>query len=283
VIGKLLKRWRMRRRIFGIDEPMDNSGLDQTDWEKRIEITCSSPDNLKIPRVENAGTYQGRSIVMHNGVLIAPFSYYGEGIFNLLVRNRGVHEPQEEHVFQEVIKALPESPVMLELGSYWGFYSLWMLEERPRARCFLVEPEDFNLEAGKVNFRLNRRKGKFIRGFAGSLPEGCDESIPLIQVDDFLEKKGIRHLDMLHADIQGAEAEMLRRAEVSLSRKAIGFVFISTHWPEVHDECLKMLRGHNYSIVSQSTVEQSFSHDGLIVARSPLIKGPDYYPISLRV
>jgi hypothetical protein len=40
------------------------------------------------------------------------------------VLNRGVHEPLEEFVFQEVLKRLPEACAMIELGAYWGHYSM---------------------------------------------------------------------------------------------------------------------------------------------------------------
>jgi hypothetical protein len=31
-----------------------------------------------------------------------------------------VHEPLEEYVFQEVLRTMPEAPMMLELGAYWA-------------------------------------------------------------------------------------------------------------------------------------------------------------------
>ena len=75
----------------------------------------------------------------------------------------GVHEPQKELVFAQVIETLPERPVMLELGAYWGFYSLSLLQERPAADCHLVEPDSENLSCGRLNFRLNRRQDCFTK------------------------------------------------------------------------------------------------------------------------
>jgi hypothetical protein len=40
------------------------------------------------------------------------------------VLNRGVHEPLEEYVFQELLKNLPKTPLMIELGAYCGHYSM---------------------------------------------------------------------------------------------------------------------------------------------------------------
>jgi len=267
---------------MGLKRSTEDMGVSDAEWEERIRIACSAPDNRWIPRVPEAGEKRDGYLVMHNGTRIAPFSYYGEGIFRLLLRNRGVHEPQEERVFQEVLKQLPKRPVMLELGSYWGFYSLWLLAERPSARCFLAEPFRRNLVSGKLNFRLNQKKGKFIRAYCGRRPEGIDDSVPNLKVDDFLENRGISHLDILHSDIQGSEDLMLKQAARSLSGYRIGTLFISTHWDEVHQECKSLLLDRGYLIVAESTIQQSYSHDGLIVARSPKIKGPKSYPISLR-
>ena len=62
---------------------------------------------------------------MHNGVLVQRGSYYGETATVLLELNRGVHEPQEERIFQEVLPYIPAGGSILELGAYWGFHSIW--------------------------------------------------------------------------------------------------------------------------------------------------------------
>ena len=43
----------------------------------------------------------------------------------MLLENKGVHEPQEEKAFLEVLNYVEKGSTMIELGSYWGFYSLW--------------------------------------------------------------------------------------------------------------------------------------------------------------
>ena len=65
---------------------------------------------------------------MHNGNIVpldGAGAYYGQFI-QLLVLNRGVHEPFEEYAFQELLKNLPKTPLMIELGAYWGHYSMWI-------------------------------------------------------------------------------------------------------------------------------------------------------------
>ena len=114
----------------------------------RIDDVVSSPDNAFIKRVPDAGVIKDFHITMHNGVKVCANGYYGSDILNMLIENKGVHEPQEERSFETIIRCLPEECTMLELGAYWGFYSLSLLEVQPKAICHLVVPNLENLTSG---------------------------------------------------------------------------------------------------------------------------------------
>lgn len=140
------------------------------DYLGRFREIVSDPLNLLIRRAARAGMTKGDLVVLHNGLRVA---YTGEHAYyrnfsDILVINRGVHEPLEEYVFQEVLKHLPETPVMLELGAYWGHYSMWLKKIRPGADVHLVEPEARNLEVGRANFALNGYQGKFSQALVGN-------------------------------------------------------------------------------------------------------------------
>src|SRR5580704_3668699 len=55
----------------------DLSEAELNDWNQRISLVLSSPDNQKVTCVENAGTLKDGLLVMHNGLVIEPLSYYG--------------------------------------------------------------------------------------------------------------------------------------------------------------------------------------------------------------
>ena len=232
-------------------------------WRARIDDVVSCPDNIHIPRCDEAGRLEGSIITMHNGVKVHAGGYYGAGILNMLMESGGVHEPQEERIFEEVIRTLPENCSMLELGSYWGFYSLSLLHQRPRARCFLIEPDEVNMVSGKLNFRLNGRKAHFTLAGIGAEPS---RQRRILTVDAFCKTRGILHLDILHADIQGHEAAMLEGARDMLLREMVDYVFISSHSNELHRLCCEKLRDFGYRIVTQANLDETFSYDGLIVA-----------------
>src|SRR5688572_3556147 len=75
-------------------------------WQRRINDVLSCSDNQHIQRVPDAGKISNGKQVMHNGLKIFLGSYYGPEYSQMLFKNKGVHEPQEERVFNEVLKSL---------------------------------------------------------------------------------------------------------------------------------------------------------------------------------
>lgn len=248
-------------------------------WRSRIDDVLASPDNLAIVRCPDAGTLEGYAITMHNGVRVCANGYYGNGNLNLLIENRGVHEPQEEKAFEEIIQLLPEKCTMLELGSYWAFYSLSLLAQRPNARCFMVEPDPANLLSGQLNFAMNRRRGHFTLAAVGDTPS---KDPRVITVDAFCRTHGIRHLDILHSDIQGYELAMLDGAKELLSAGRADYVFISTHSNDLHDRCRARLSSLGYTVMVDANLDQSYSVDGILVAKHRSIDKPRGIDISLK-
>ncbi len=225
----------------------------------RVRRVLECPNNAFIPRQADAGKIIGNTQTMHNGLRIARGSYYPELIEEMLVKNKGVHEPQEEKMFMEVLKKLPAGATMLELGAYWAFYSMWFRKEVPGAVNYLVEPDAANLEYGKKNFELNGMKGNFIEGRVGK---------GFLSVDGIMQQQGIKHVDVLHADIQGAELEMLHGAKQSIAEGKINYVFLSTHSQKLHLDCLRFLKKHGFFILFSADYEkETYSYDGIIVAK----------------
>ncbi|MCK9304072.1 MAG: hypothetical protein M0P27_01580 [Bacteroidales bacterium] len=268
------------KRVFARSACNNNlSGSVHSDWDSRIADVLSAPDNLRIERVADAGKISGNTITMHNGVKVFAGSYYGDGMLELLIKNRGVHEPQEELIFSWVIDTLPENCTMVELGAYWSFYSLSLLKKRPNAMCWMVEPVKRNLASGILNFKLNECNGVFVNAGVGAAPSRFPR---VVSVDALCKDHGIDILDVLHADIQGQELNMLRGAVEMLSNNMVKWLFISTHSDLLHDGCVKHLSGLGYVIVSSVKMDQSYSYDGLIVAKSPAVQGLDNISISLK-
>jgi hypothetical protein len=250
-------------------------------WKRRAELVRQSPDNEKIHHVADAGQVRHDHQVMHNGLKISLASYYDYGNTVLIRDNRGVHEPQEEYVFQEVLKHIPEGGTMLELGSYWAFYSLWFAHDIKNARCYMVEPDPHKMNFGKLNFKMNGLTGTFELGFIDGAAT-LSPAIPVYTVDYLMAKHRITFLNVLHSDIQGYEANMLRGAAETFKKNRVGYVFLSTHSNALHEECRELLTGYGMEIVCSANLDESYSWDGLLVAKSTRTPGPNQIAISKR-
>ncbi|MEZ5934198.1 MAG: FkbM family methyltransferase [Alphaproteobacteria bacterium] len=227
----------------------------------RFREIISDPLNLLIERVPMAGVVTSGQIMLHNGLRVPVNNYYGD-FSTILVINRGVHEPLEEYVFQEVLRQLdPAEPVeMIELGAYWAHYSMWLKRRFPNARTTCVEPEAGNLETGRRNFALNGMVGEFIQAFVS------DEHF---RVDDFLAKEP-RRIDILHADIQGFELQMLMGAKMVLEAQNVQRIFVSTHSQGLHQQVVQTLKTFGYRVdVSADFANETTSFDGFVYACLP--------------
>ncbi len=239
-----------------------NSG----DFLGRWREIISDPLNLLIKRDINAGLIDKDGFVyLHNGLkvpLTGHNSYY-EDFSNVLVLNRGVHEPLEEFCFQETLKKVrKQKPSMIELGSYWAHYSMWFQKEFPDGNCFMVEPDSSRLEAGRSNFVANNfSKGQFIHSKVSNYD---------FRLDNFYKEKRLEEVTILHSDIQGWELEMLDGAKSFLDAQAAKYIFLSTHGQKIHEEAIKTLESYDYTIeVSSDFDNHSTSFDGFILATAP--------------
>ena len=228
----------------------------------RFREIISDPLNLLIERTPLAGLVTVDGVILHNGHRV-PHDCYYEDFTKVLALNRGVHEPLEEFVFQELLRQLdPDQPmVMIELGAYWGHYSMWMQQACPKTHTICIEPNANNLEIGRRNFALNGLTGEFIRSFVSKQQFG---------IDAFMEERGLDSLDMLHTDIQGYELEMLEGARTALERQTIKRLFISTHSDPIHQAIIQTVTNAGYRVDILCDVDhETTSCDGLVVASLP--------------
>ena len=261
---------------------MDQTGIDTMDAQKRerIRISCACRDSEAIPKVSDAGCVRTSGAarpyqVMHNGIKVYVDSHYGDFNTEVIRGLKGHHEPQEELVFHEVLKRIAPGSVMVELGSFWAYYSMWFHATVPGATNYMVEPIESCLDAGRANFALNGMHGRFLRACVGRQNmaevafkhwDGSLVPVRQIAVDTFLDDERIGRLSVLHADVQGAEKAMLEGAPNALGTKRISYIFLSTHTDILHHQCLRILRQHSYGIVAEYAPSESYSVDGLIVA-----------------
>lgn len=282
----------LRKDSNGKQDPIDYlinfPGLWRLNAEERAGLTVSCRATDSIPKVESAGNVKrvGKKDVqvMHNGLIMSLGGYHGEWMARIIKELKGHHEPQEEVLFFEVLKRLDSTASMIELGSFWSYYSLWFNKTINSPLNICCEPDPNNMMVGKNNAELNKAKNiHFISSAAGDsdgeiteITMDSDNSettqVPIRTVDSLCNEFNIKSLDVLHLDIQGFELSALRGARAVVEAGQVRFVFISTHHyyfsrqANTHQECLHWLRQHGAHIIASHTVAESFSGDGLIVA-----------------
>jgi FkbM family methyltransferase len=280
--------------IVAVDRPAGPPDLDglEAGAVRRILMTVSCRDTDVIPRVDGAGDIRiqnGQAVqVMHNGLLIEEGCYDGRWMTEIIRGLAGHHEPQEELVFDTVIRRLADlhldQPTIIEFGSYWAYYSLWFVRDLPGARAIAMEPDPDHLEVGRRNAALNGLEDRveFLHGAVGSQPgelvtfrtEGTKEELSVVQHDlaSLMGRFGLDRIDVALVDIQGAETVLLERARPLLEAGKVRFIFVSTHHqsisgdPRTHQRALELLRDCGAHVIAEHTVRESFSGDGLIAA-----------------
>jgi FkbM family methyltransferase len=255
--------------------------------EQRIAMATRCRDSDPIPKVPDAGKVivgcDGKRVqIMHNGLKVVADGYYGAWMTKLIELCHGHHEPQEERVFHQLVSCLGSNATMIELGGFWAYYSLWFLHGSPMRRAIVVEPHPANLTIGQMNATLNQLAPEFVAGYAGRDPAppatfqtevSGTVVLPCFSVPQLLNEYSIQRLDLLHLDIQGAELSIIESCVELCQQARIAWMFVSTHAhpisgdPLTHQRCLALLRHCGAVIEAEHDVHESFSGDGLIVAR----------------
>jgi len=249
-----------------IDKNINNNKAKST-CSRFLEV-LSDPNNKFLIKHEKAGIEENNYIYAFNGVKVHKNSYYGNHI-NILKLNNGSHEPSEERMFQNILTDIDENGIMLELGSYWSYYSIWFNKYVKNAKNYCIEPGSIEINTGMINCNLNNVVCDYTKGFIGSnigVPKEASDA-KIIDLNNYLKEKNITKLDLLHSDIQGAEYEMLKSITNLLDEQKIKYLFISTHSNEIHYNCIDLFKKHNYRIITSSDFDnETFCFDGIIVA-----------------
>ena len=272
-----------------MSEHLSTPRLDHLDpaTAQRVLMTISCRDADNLPKVDGAGEVferEGASVQrMHNGVLIEEGCYYGPWMTEIIRVLRGHHEPQEEAVFHEVLERLvatDPAASMIELGSFWAYYSMWFHQRTHGNRVVALEPDPSYLDVGRRNFALNGMDARFLHGAIGDSPgrtssftaESTGEAVEVVQYDlaSLMKETGLQRVGLLMADIQGFETQLIERAAELFRAGTVRFMILSTHHHQIsgyaltHQRALERLKDCGAHVIAEHTVGESYSGDGLI-------------------
>lgn len=252
---------------------------------ERIAMTVGCSDCAAIPKVEHAGAIidvEGVPVqIMHNGIRVRADGYCGDWMTSIIQGLNGHHEPQEEAIFHAILSRCRPGHLMVELGAWWAYYTIWYLRTVPDSRAICIEPDAVHRQLTLENLALNDQTAEVVAGCVGE----TDGTVELVAETeqrsihvrcfnaaaiDILTNQ--QPIEILHLDVQGAETAFLRSLRSFPDLTRLRFVFVSTHHalisgsPSTHVDCLKTLRDLGAIILIEHSVGESFSGDGLIVA-----------------
>ena len=161
--------------------------------------------------------------------------------------------------------AVEPGKVAFDVGANVGFYTLLLARVLgPEGHVVAFEPVPRNLSFLHRHLALNGVRNVSVieaavadREGVATFDEGPDPSmghlgagrlrVRTLRLDDALARGEIPVPAYMKIDVEGAEADVLRGAE-GILREARPVVFLATHGPAVHAECLEILTGHGYVV-----------------------------------
>ena len=260
------------------------------DQHRRFAQTVACRDTDVLPKVPNAGGLIERDDVrlqvMHNGLVVEEGCYYGPMMTAIITELRGHHEPQEEIVFDTMVRRLAEAPgiepVIVEFGSFWAYYTMWFCQQLPNARGVCLEPDPAYLQVGRRNAELNglAERISFLAGAVGDAPgagveftaESTGETVTVPQFDlqSLCAECDVTRVALAMVDIQGFESVLLPRAAELLRSGFVRFLIVSTHHQLIsgdfltHQKARNLLVGLGAHVIAEHAIGESCSGDGLL-------------------
>lgn len=254
----------------------------------RTIMTLNCADCDVVPKVHGAGSIamdNGERVqLMHNGLKVVAGGYHGEWMASLIRGLRGHHEPQEERIFHHLLRFVRHDTLMVELASFWAYYSLWYLREISGSDALCVEPDPHHMAVGRRNAQLNRatERIRFVEAWIGDESRrshcqvcettGQPRSLPCFDVEGVLAHSDYRPIELLHIDAQGAELGFIRSMSKVPWKGKLRFMVVSTHHSSIsysattHQDCLDAICELGGFVLAAYDVQESFSGDGLIAA-----------------
>ncbi|MCA9288851.1 MAG: FkbM family methyltransferase [Phycisphaerales bacterium] len=169
---------------------------------------------------------------------------------------------------RRMAERLKPGMTVFDVGANVGYFTLLSARSvGPEGKVFAFEPLTRNLEFLRRHVKLNALDNVAVLDSAVSehagtahfssgenhsmahLADAGEFEVRLIGLDEEIDAGRLPDPNVLKMDIEGAESTALRGAKRMLER-ARPLVFLATHGPDIHAECLDLLRGVGYRVSS---------------------------------
>lgn len=173
----------------------------------------------------------------------------------------GSFEYEKRVLFEEHVT---KGDVIWDIGANVGFYTLLSSQlTGSTGKVFAFEPLPRNLGYLRKHIKLNNRSNIEVKPYAIADKEGeigftgerstahisdqGDKKVEVLTLDGLINSEELPLADVVKIDIEGAEAKALKGGE-RFFRTHSPKVFLATHGPSIHKECIKLLRNWDYKL-----------------------------------
>jgi hypothetical protein len=184
-------------------------------------------------------------------------------------------------MFIEAMKSLNPNPSLIELGTSGaeGSHYSVLFEKFFDYKCTIIntEPREDLISRVKQEWAgVHLVNTKFYHGYTGesvqlsnNFANPLDMSIcgEKLRVSKLMQDNNLTQLDILHADIQEREVDLLLELEEDNHLDKINYLFISTHNPSLHTQCLEIINRNTPRDLIFSNPYSGGCGDGLIVLK----------------
>lgn len=185
----------------------------------------------------------------------------------------GTYERDKVEAFAEVVRP---GHVVWDIGAHVGFYTL-LASRRvgPLGKVYAFEPlrrnliylldhvlnndarnvKVFELAVGDREGTASFDDSTYNSHAMGRLSEGGRLQVEVIRLDDFAPREDLRPPSVIKMDVEGGEAAALR-GMVETLRQYKPVIFLATHGPEVHRECVGFLQSLGYELTELGSSDE---------------------------
>lgn len=203
-----------------------------------------------------------------------------------------VHE-DEYQIFYKTLERInsKENPVMVEIGSWWGFWSLTFRKKFPQGKNYLIELGKRHISVGLRNFQLNNFSethywgGFYLKNSDSTINvkgsydfdynenEYFDKSIlgnklgPQLEFIDIYSIEHLNEIDLLHMDIQGSELPIIENLKAEypwILDEKLKNIIVATHSVDIHRKLENIFNEFGFKVF-ENRPYGSVGGDGMLI------------------
>ena len=200
------------------------------------------------------------------------YVYYRDGHFEYRF-NEGVTFASYQNIADELKRSLrgylakhrlKSGETVIDCGAYTGEFTLYAAKAvGPSGKVIAFEPDPVIFRKLLANIRLNgadnvvalnkgvwgkpgvlKFVGDSIKGysFMSAEKDASAIDVPVVSLDNELERLGITKVDFIKMDVEGAEIEAVRGAEKTLKGRTVDIAIASYHLIDGRKSCIELER-----------------------------------------